>query len=285
MIATLTLASVVAFVAGRRCQRSQCGGAVVAASLLACLAYSWLLQHHVVWIRWLPRTDLDFATNLSPIGVALAAGCLWPVQAAASTQRATASLTRIWMPAGLLMTAAALVVAPVSATLIDPIDPDDLQSRWSDSVCLQSHASTCAPAAVATLLRHRGIDREESDLVSICRTSNRGTRTFGVHRGLQASVSGSAQRVGLSDRDPNQWATLDQLPSIALVRFPSSHSRHAMLRKWLGPRSEGHAVVVVDRTDDGAWIIADPAVGPLQWSDEEFRGRFSGVAMHLTSAR
>jgi hypothetical protein len=49
----------------------------------------------------------------------------------------------------------------------------------------------------------------------------------------------------------------------------------------LGPRSEGHAIVVIGQDAEGNWEIADPAFGKTTWSREEFLGRFTGDAIYL----
>jgi hypothetical protein len=49
----------------------------------------------------------------------------------------------------------------------------------------------------------------------------------------------------------------------------------------LGPRSEGHAIVVLGRDVHGNWLIADPAFGTTSWTDDQFQSRFTGDAIYL----
>ncbi|MEP3830578.1 cysteine peptidase family C39 domain-containing protein, partial [Rhodopirellula bahusiensis] len=50
---------------------------------------------------------------------------------------------------------------------------------------------------------------------------------------------------------------------------------------FVGNVTVGHVVTVLSQTDGGRWLIGDPAVGKVSWSDEELRKRFTGEAIYL----
>ena len=94
----------------------------------------------------------------------------------------------------------------------------------------------------------------------------------------------------MAQPEPSEWASSGQLPNISLVRLggsadaSTSSTRVGSSRWLLGPRSEGHAVVVLGRDPRGNWLIADPAFGTTKWTDQQFRERFTGDAIYLTDA-
>ena len=143
------------------------------------------------------------------------------------------------------------------------------------------------------MLRLSGIEAGEQDLVRACLTSSCGTEPLGLYRGLALSTRGPlVPRVAHSN--PLDWDRRGELPNIALVRFdPPDREDHALARharlgssRWLlGPRSEGHAIVVLGQDGDGNWEIADPAFGKTTWSREDFLGRFTGDAIYLARTR
>lgn len=144
---------------------------------------------------------------------------------------------------------------------------------------MQSHSSTCAPAAAATLLKLAGIDADEMSMTQACLTSTHGTVPLGLYRGLAAAAESSEQQPKIASSNPDTWLATDQLPNVALVQFakPIGHPGF-----FMGPTAEGHAVVVLERAANGDWIIVDPAFGKTRWSDEQFRNRFTGDAIYLS---
>ena len=93
--------------------------------------------------------------------------------------------------------------------------------------------------------------------------------TFGAGGYSRAMLDAGASVCAI-DRDP------------AVVRFADSRDSGS-IRWLLGPRADGHAVVVLGR-DAGQWLIGDPAIGRVRWSDQDFRRRFTGDAIYLARA-
>jgi len=179
------------------------------------------------------------------------------------------------------MLAVAYVIMPVARSHFAPVEVAE-ESTWRGEVCVQSHASTCAPAAAASLLRLAGIKTNEQEMTRACLTSRHGTEPLGLFRGLVTAVKHSDRYPIVASTNPDDWTGRSQLPNIALVKFADAHSNRS--RRLLGPWGEGHAVLVLGRTSTG-WIIGDPAFGKTVWTDQDFRGRFTGEAIYMSPRR
>ncbi|MGI9472094.1 MAG: cysteine peptidase family C39 domain-containing protein, partial [Rubripirellula sp.] len=226
------------------------------------------------WTNSLPLASAVFWSSLMPIILCFTAGLA----------RKTEGLTRRVRMAtmfGLGGLAVAYTFTPIVRPVVAPIDLSD-SSQWSDGVCLQSHSSSCAPAAAVTLLRVSGVVASERDLALACLTSQHGTEPVGLFRGLNAFVAGPHLSARVASVDPDRWTKQRQLPNISLIRFRSSDTS---LSRLMGARGEGHAVVVFGRDSEGDWIIGDPAFGRTKWSDEQFQSRFTGDAIFLAQTK
>ncbi len=275
-IIAITVLSVLAFAAGRRTSeqlrsmRPMC----FAISLLVTLLFAWALSGKLLWATVFPTGAAIFWSNLMPPLLSFAAGL----------SSRTPGLTHWHRPAtviALSSLALAYTMTPILRPLLVPAKVASV-TQWRGDVCLQSHPSTCAPAAAVTLLRLAGVESEEWNLAEACLTSCHGTVPLGLFRGLSTATHGVALQPSVASSHPEQWNAGGQLPNIALVRFP--HMRgHGSLKRLLGPRGEGHAIVVLDRLSDGNWLIADPAFGNATWSDQAFRDRFTGDAIYLAA--
>jgi hypothetical protein len=93
----------------------------------------------------------------------------------------------------------------------------------------------------------------------------------------------ASQRFGgdirVASSDPSRWIGNGQLPNVALIRFNEA-GRGEAIGRLLGRGGEGHAIVVIGYRD-GQWILGDPAVGRISWSDADFRRRFTGDALYV----
>ena len=272
-IALITALSVLAFIGAR--QIVDRGSArPVALSLLLALLYAWTCSGKLAWASVLPAGWVLVWSNLMPVLLALAAGL-------ASKSLSLARWQRPATTSALLVLAVAYIIMPVARPLLAPVQLAS-PSNWRGDICLQSHSSSCAPAAAATLLRLAGIDSDERALASVCLTSRHGTEPLGLYGGLAAASYRYAIHPRVASPNADRWIANDQLPLIALVRFADSSGTGA-LQRLLGPRGEGHAVVVLGRDSEGNWMIADPAFGRTSWTDQAFRDRFTGDAIYLDS--
>ena len=249
-------------------------------ALLYCLAFSWMWAGKLSWARVLPFSGVVYWSNLMPILLGFTAGvaCNTGGLRGWSKPLATCSL-------GLV--AVAYLLIPISRPIIAPAAVDPV-GQWKNDVCLQSHGSTCGAAAAATLLQFNGIASSEREMVRHCLTSEFGTDALGIYRGLKLGATKSpkynARKVHIASRQPSDWISSQQLPNVALVQFDrrvlANQSTSQSTRWFMGHRGEGHAVVVLGY-EDGNWIIGDPAVGRVSWSDKDFRRRFIGDALFL----
>lgn len=275
-VAAMGMLSVLAFHAGIQLgkRRSHRPTLLFAEAIVASLSFAWLYSGNLDWARMIPDSAVLYWSNWTAVLIAFTAGLA----------RQVPGLNRWHRPAAvgaLVAVAAGYLVAPVLRPWAVPARLAEVDD-WEEGICLQSHASSCGAAAAATLLRLGGMPASEAGMAQACLTSRQGTTPLGLYRGVASTARqfGRSARVAVSD--PGKWFASEQLPIIALVRFDDTATPGPLVRLF-GPRGEGHAVVVLGRTDSGRWIIGDPAVGRVTWSDEEFRARFTGDAIYLES--
>lgn len=274
-IVAITALSVLAFKGGRclRTHSHQVGQRLFfTASLLSALVFAWSLSGDLAWAAILPVASVIFLSNLMPILLSMAAGL-------ASHTPGLARWPRVATMIALLGLAIAYTITPVARPLLAPVETEAI-SQWRGDACLQTHSSTCAPAAAATLLRLAGVASDERTLVDACLTSHAGTEPLGLYRGLAMVSDHSWCHPQVASDDPGDWLGHGQLPNIALVRF-SDAPRRGSLQRFLGPWGEGHAIVVCSRDASGNWTIEDPAFGRTTWTDRQLRRRFTGDAIFL----
>jgi hypothetical protein len=265
--------SVLSFVAGRWV-RSPRISLWFFGVLLTSLVFAWTFAGNLAWAALLPDPSVVFFSNLMPLLLSFAAGLI-------SERGALSKRSRPIAIASFLSLAAAYTLTPYVRPLVFPVEPDTV-TQWNDGVCLQTHPSTCAPAAAVTLLHLQGLSCSERQLVETCLTSSLGTEPLGLYRGLSLAVGTSGHRAKVAGADPYQWDRDGELPNIALVRL-GANPQTGSSRWLLGPRSEGHAIVVLGRDLRGNWLIADPAFGKTSWTDEQFQSRFTGDAVFLAA--
>ena len=140
----------------------------------------------------------------------------------------------------------------------------NLKTTFSkDGICIQTTGSTCGPAAAVTVLRHFGIEAQESDLAIFSRcTLQNGTtceqlasaitKLYGK-KGIECSIS--------------KFDSIDQLKEICPV----------IASIMLSP-VVGHYTVVLEVTEDRV-IIGDPTGGKKEWSYDDFRKRWNSVGI------
>ncbi len=252
--------SVLSFILGRLI-RSPRVSTWFFSALLASLVFAWTFSGNLRWASLVPDPSVVFLSNLMPMLLCFAAGL------ASETQTLT-SWSRPLALCSFVVLATAYALAPYVRPTLYPVElaPEPL---WRGDVCVQTHSATCAPAAASTLLHLRGIFASEREMVESCLTSSRGTEPLGLYRGLAMAVQGSQHSARVARSDPGQWVRFEQLPNISLVRLDSQQT--AGSSRWLlGPRSEGHAIVVLGRDRDGHWMIADPAFGKTNGPTKSF---------------
>jgi predicted double-glycine peptidase len=137
--------------------------------------------------------------------------------------------------------AEAYFLAPIYADLIDNLQPN--------GVFRQTSNSSCAPAALATVLRRWGMDATESSVAREAGTSRLGTSM------PQLILAARALGVNALELAPT-WEQMQQI------------NRPGVLAVWLfdGPRKLPHAVALLGMNDSIA-AIGDPARGRIFYLD------------------
>ncbi|MEM9368858.1 MAG: peptidase C39, partial [Planctomycetota bacterium] len=250
-------------------------------TLLLSLIFGWFYCGQLVWAAWLTDANTVYWSNGMPILLALTAGVAWRCR----------GLGRFHRPVtvgALLMLALGYLLLPLMRPVIHPLQLS-ASSQWKGRVCMQSTSSSCAPAAAATLLAEKGLVSKadatgmEARLAGLCLSSNQGTVALGLYRGLAMEATRGGYQAQVADTNPRLWIGQQQLPNVALVRF-EARDDDSRFRQFIGRSDRGHAVCVLGRTDGGRWLIGDPAIGVITWSDEEFDKRFLGDAIYLASS-
>jgi len=137
--------------------------------------------------------------------------------------------------------AEAYFLAPIYDDLVDNLQPN--------GVFRQTSSSSCAPAALATVLRMWGIDATETSVARLAGTSRLGTSM------PQLIVAARALGVNAVELR-STWEQIQQI------------NRPGVLAVWLfdGPRKLPHAVALLGMNDSVA-TIGDPARGRVFYLD------------------
>lgn len=290
--AVIALLMLLAFLVGVRLSRGQHQRKplLLICSLLFSLLFTVGLGSHLAWFSIIPSTATLALGNWLPVFLCFCAGIACTAGYLGKLFRGSTAVT-------LLALGLVSLVSPLLRPIVSPIRLSS-DARWSNGVCLQSHSSSCGPAAIATLLYQTESSRGQSSLGRVgsellgdqagcervlaraCLTSEYGTLPQGLLGGLRWAVGDSALDAYAADREPTRWPAKQQLPNVAIVRFASADWRSGM-PFFIGQADEYHAIVVHRQLPDGRWIIADPAVGWVVWDDEMFRRRFTGNAIYL----
>ena len=163
-----------------------------------------------------------------------------------------------------LFCTAAFVLAPVLKPLVGPVSAGGLKNTWDGDVCLQSTASTCGAAAVATILRSCGVTATEGEVARDAYSYAGGTEAWYLaravrKRGCRARFFHSS---GLNSNVP--------FPAVAGVRL----------------NGDGHFIAVLAHQGD-RFQIGDPLTGGEELSQQELLERytFTGFYMHITTGK
>ncbi|NJO41546.1 MAG: hypothetical protein HC769_15835 [Cyanobacteria bacterium CRU_2_1] len=139
-------------------------------------------------------------------------------------------------------------LAPIYASLEDNLQPN--------GIFLQTSSSSCAPSALANVLRLWGIDATESEVARLAGTSRLGTS--------MPQLIVAAQTIGMNGIELSPtWSQMQQI------------NRPGVLATWLYSdfSRAPHAVALLGMTDHTA-IIADSAFGEIY---EVTRDRFEAI--------
>lgn len=163
-----------------------------------------------------------------------------------------------------LFAVAAFAITPILKPFVRPIPDGALSDRWDDTICLQSTASTCGAASVATILRSYGIIVTERELAHEAHSYAGGTEAWYLARAVRRRACGARFRVssGFDAEIP--------FPALAGVRLDAN----------------GHFIAILSREGD-RFQIGDPLNGREVLSRGELlqRYEFTGFYMPITRGK
>jgi len=224
---------------------------VIGATLIASLVGVWLRPRPVAWIaaalcvlpwiafvayythvfdtanyyEWRSARATDFLAALIGVSAGVVAGRALP------SSRVQALLAA---------SAAALVLLAVAFAkpALTRMPKSWIKDTWRDGVCIQSTPATCGPCAAATVLRHFGVDVNESVLADEAQATTSGTLNWLLVRAI---------------RERGFDAEFRDVASIDDVKPP------AIIGVKIG--SVGHFLAYLERQSDGRFVIGEPLKG------------------------
>ena len=161
-----------------------------------------------------------------------------------------------------LFAALVMAVIPHIKPLFVPLSDDEFKDKWQGNACLQSTASTCGPASVATILRQFGINTTEREIARAAFSYEGGTEAWYLARYVRSR--------GLS----------------AHFVFGPTFSPEAGQPALVGVRMgrAGHFIAVLNVHDDQV-RVADPLGGETRMSLTEFRHLYEFTGFHMVIQR
>jgi hypothetical protein len=156
-----------------------------------------------------------------------------------------------------------VVAVPYLKPFLRPQQIHFVRAQWRDGVCLQSTASTCGPAAAATILNHLGITTSERELAVAAFTSASGTENWYLARALRRY---GVQTSFAFSKDLNAV-----FPAIVGVRLKES-------------ANSGHFIALFGRQSN-KFIFGDPMEGRFTNSIAEVADKyeFTGFMLSIQS--
>jgi hypothetical protein len=149
-------------------------------------------------------------------------------------------------------------VIPHVKPMLVPLSDAEFHDKWQGNACLQSTASTCGPASVATILRHFGINTTEQAIAHSAFSYEGGTEAWYLARYVRSC--------GLSPR------------FIFRATFSPEAGQPALVGVRIG--RAGHFIAVLDVRGDLV-TVADPLSGETQLTLTEFRHHYEFTCFHM----
>ncbi len=136
----------------------------------------------------------------------------------------------------------------------------DLRHKW---VTIQSSNTTCSPAAVASMLRLFGIDRNEKEMIKDCLTTYRGTSRQGIWRGLVKNCPEGYKVVPVYYKDKKD---IEYPILIRATLHRGAKNFEQYNKEWGWQAGVPHSVVIEKDNGDGTIRVGDPACGQENWN-------------------
>jgi hypothetical protein len=160
------------------------------------------------------------------------------------------------IPLGLTIITASL---PYLKMTMYPLKAAELNDQWEGDACLQSTASTCGPASLASILRFLGQSSSEREIAAAAHSTSTGTEAWYLAR--HACSCGFTPAFDFRDT----FTPTIPLPAIVGVRFGSS----------------GHFIAVL-QNNGGLITIVDPLNGKRELKLADFMKFYTFTGFHMS---
>lgn len=246
--------------------------ALLAISIVAAIFFQFYASGQLFWARLVSSSAAIIYTNLAAIFAALAAGWVMRIP---NTPR----WRKIGLAIMLSLMSIAAILWPLLSIAVRPPPPGG--DNWQADVAMQTSWATCSPAAAATLLRAEGIRTSEREMIPLCLTDSAGTPTLGLYRGIKLMADQNQRSVEVLNRSISELDAADDWPVLLAVRLPFGVEDRRYADQWGWIPGMGHSVVVLERTGEGGFLIADPAVGPETWTRDDLDLLWHGAGLRI----
>jgi len=155
---------------------------------------------------------------------------------------------------------------------------------WKDDVCLQSSKSSCGAACAATLLKTRGIESGEKEMIRLCLTRESGTLQLGLYRGLKLKTAGSQWDVEMFQWNLSELRNNKSWPVIIRVILEEGDDVDPRYyQEWGWVPGVAHTVVLFGFRDNDKIEVGDPAAGREHWHAKSLEVLWDGRGIRLVS--
>lgn len=238
------------------------------ALVVTMLAVAFLVHDWTGLVVFFPFSNAVVLSNLLPLMLAAFAGV-------------TARYSRIgaWRRGLLLFGIGAIAAFSMVHPVIRRVPPS--RHAISDDVVIQTSPVSCSAAAVATLLKHHGIDATEKEMIDLCLTNGKGTSQLGLYRGLKLKTRGTSFRVVhvSGDAASLRGRNFPIVMSVCLPRGFDEDPRYE--NDWGWTPGQPHCVVLYGFAENDRVDIGDPSVGREQWTVRDLEVLWNGSGFFL----
>lgn len=156
----------------------------------------------------------------------------------------------------LLFLYAIVLLLPFAGPIVLPFKLlDSVGNRWNGDVCIQTTRATCAPASLATILRHYKIYRTEEEMAYASHSSLLGTDLWYLIRA--ANKNGLKTNCRYAE---DLYSSNIRMPALAVVTIKDVNEQH---------------MIVLLGKHKNRLIIADPMSGKSLLTKTEFNNRYN----------
>jgi hypothetical protein len=267
------IATAATFIAAQRITRRFSRSSLLTVLLLVSAGLALYLQHGMdkPWVaRLIPLSNAIILGNFSPLIAAVLAGT-------ACNAISGAWWRKLLIPGSMVLLACWAAWQPLSA--VQPIDG----ARLVKGIWRQTDQASCAPSAAATFLNAQGIAATQDEMARLCRTTDQGTATLGLYRGLVLKTAGTPWKVQVVTADTIA-ALRDEATSPIIINTQLRTIADVdplYVTDWGWAPGVRHTVVLLEFIGNRNLVVADPAVGRERWDLDNLRVLWHGEGFQL----